>query len=107
MELTEKQQHEQYYDEIYAALKNEPYANHLGMELVELGEGSAKVTLKPASHMLNTHGTVHGGVIFSWLITHLQPLVIPTGKLLLVSAIRLTIWERASLIIPWSLSPKR
>lgn len=65
MELTEKQQHEQYYDEIYAALKNEPYANHLGMELVELGEGSAKVTLKPASHMLNTHGTVHGGVIFS------------------------------------------
>lgn len=65
MELTEKQQHEQYYDDIYAALKNEPYANHLGMELKELGEGSAKVTLMPASHMLNTHGTVHGGVIFS------------------------------------------
>ncbi|MGE7093985.1 hotdog fold thioesterase [Lysinibacillus sp. NPDC048646] len=65
MTLSEAQQHEQYYDDIFEALKNEPYANYLGMELVELKAGFAKVTLSPATHMLNTHGTVHGGIIFS------------------------------------------
>ena len=59
------QLHEQYYDDIFNALKNEPYANYLGMELVELEPGFAKVTLSPTAHMLNTHGTVHGGIIFS------------------------------------------
>lgn len=65
MTLTEAQQHEQYYDDILQALKKEPYANYLGMELVELSAGFAKVTLCPTTHMLNTHGTVHGGIIFS------------------------------------------
>lgn len=62
---TEVQMHEQYYDDIFKALKNEPYANYLGIELIELKAGYAKVTLSPATHMLNTHGTVHGGIIFS------------------------------------------
>ncbi len=65
MTLTEIQQHEEYYDDIFKALKKEPYANYLGMELVELKAGFAKVTLSPTPHMLNTHGTVHGGIIFS------------------------------------------
>ena len=65
MTLTEVQQHEQYYDDIFKVLKNEPYANYLGMELVELNAGFAKVTLSPTPHMLNAHGTVHGGIIFS------------------------------------------
>ena len=59
------QLHEQYYDDIFDALKNEPYANYLGIELVELKAGFAKATLSPTAHMLNTHGTVHGGIIFS------------------------------------------
>ena len=59
------QLHEQYYDDIFKALKNEPYANYLGIQLVELKEGFAKAILSPTAHMLNTHGTVHGGVIFS------------------------------------------
>ena len=63
--LTEEQQHQQYYDDIFEALKNEPYANYLGMELVELKAGFAKVTLSPTTNMLNTHSTVHGGIIFS------------------------------------------
>lgn len=65
LSLTEAQQHEQYYDDIFEVLKNEPYANYLGMELVELKAGYAKATLSPTTHMLNTHGTVHGGIIFS------------------------------------------
>lgn len=63
--LTESQQHEKYYVEIFEALTKEPYANYLGIELVELKAGFAKVTLSPKPHMLNTHGTVHGGIIFS------------------------------------------
>lgn len=59
------QLHEQYYDDIFKALKNEPYANYLGIQLVELKEGFAKAILSPTANMLNTHGTVHGGVIFS------------------------------------------
>ncbi|MFJ8090667.1 hotdog fold thioesterase [Lysinibacillus sp. NPDC095746] len=35
------------------------------MELVELKAGFAKMTIFPTPHMLNTHGTVHGGIIFS------------------------------------------
>lgn len=65
MTLTEAQQHEKHYDEIFETLKQEPFANYLGMELVELKAGYAKVTLSPTLHMLNTHGTVHGGIIFS------------------------------------------
>lgn len=65
MTLTEAQLHEKYYDDIFEALSNEPFANYLGMELVELKAGFAKVTLSPPPHMLNTHGTVHGGIIFS------------------------------------------
>lgn len=65
MTLTEAKQHEKHYDEIFEALKKEPFANFLGMELVELKAGYAKVTLSPTIHMLNTHGTVHGGIIFS------------------------------------------
>ncbi|MGE7943884.1 PaaI family thioesterase [Lysinibacillus xylanilyticus] len=65
MTLTEAQQHEKHYDEIFEALKKEPFANYLGMELVELKAGYAKVSLAPTLHMLNTHGTVHGGIIFS------------------------------------------
>lgn len=63
--LTEVQLHEQYYDDIFKALKNEPYANYLGIDLVDLKAGYAKVSLLPVAHMLNTHGTVHGGIIFS------------------------------------------
>lgn len=62
--LTENQQHENYYDNIFKALSKEPFANYLGMELVELKAGFAKVTLSPTPHMLNTHGTVHGSIFF-------------------------------------------
>lgn len=35
------------------------------MALVELKAGFAKVTLFPTPHMLHTHGSIHGGIIFS------------------------------------------
>ncbi len=49
----------------FQLLKDEPFANFLGMKLVEMGEGSATAELLATENMLNSHGTVHGGVIFS------------------------------------------
>ncbi len=40
------------------------FAHHLGIELVEVGEGSARARLVVGEHHLNGVGTVHGGTIF-------------------------------------------
>lgn len=37
----------------------------IGMELGEVSEGRAVITLRVAAHHCNGHGTCHGGVIFS------------------------------------------
>ncbi len=57
--------HHKYRKEIYDYMKNEPYANHLGMELTGMGPGTAAAELTVEAHMLNTHETVHGAIIFS------------------------------------------
>ncbi|MCM3566508.1 PaaI family thioesterase [Neobacillus mesonae] len=57
--------HEKHYDQIVNVMKNEPYANFLGIKLTNLGPGTASAELTPDEHMLNAHGTIHGGIIFS------------------------------------------
>jgi acyl-CoA thioesterase len=61
----EKEIHIKYYDNIVETFKQEPYANHLGISLIDLGEGTATAELDVKDHMLNSHGTVHGAVIFA------------------------------------------
>jgi len=63
--MNEVELHHQYKDEIFQILKNEPYAQFLGIELKEMGEGMAVAELDVADHMVNTHGTVHGAIIFA------------------------------------------
>jgi acyl-CoA thioesterase len=63
--LNELEIHRMYYDQIFEVLAKEPYANFLGIKLQELGEGTATATLEVQNHMLNTHGTVHGAIIFA------------------------------------------
>lgn len=63
--VNEEQIHETYYEQIFQTLAQEPYANHLGMKLKSLGKGKAEAELEVRSHMLNTHGTVHGAILFS------------------------------------------
>jgi acyl-CoA thioesterase len=46
-------------------VRNDPFARFLGIELLEMDEGSSKVALTVGEHMLNFHGVPHGGVIFS------------------------------------------
>lgn len=57
--------HEKNYDQIRTFMEEEPYAKFMGMELVDLGPGTATATLVPTNEMLNSHNTVHGAVLFS------------------------------------------
>lgn len=51
--------------ELFSLLSDEPFANFLGFELVELQEGYAKAQVDIHNQLLNSHGGVHGGVIFA------------------------------------------
>lgn len=45
--------------------ENSPYFKHLDMDLLEAGEGYAKVSMKIKPHHTNIQGVVHGGAIAS------------------------------------------
>lgn len=63
--LSDKEVHDTFYEQIFKTFEEEPYAQFLGMKLVEMGEGSATAQLDVKEHMLNSHGTVHGAVMFA------------------------------------------
>ncbi len=46
-------------------MENEPYAQFLGIKLLEIGEGTAVAELNVTDNMINSHGTVHGAVTFA------------------------------------------
>ena len=46
-------------------VKEEPFARHLGIELVAIGEGSSKVRMRATPEMHNLFGMIHGGAIFA------------------------------------------
>lgn len=43
----------------------DPYAQHMGIELIELKKGYAKLKMTVKEHMVNFHGIPHGGAIFT------------------------------------------
>lgn len=63
--ISEQSIHEKYHKQIFAALDQEPFAQFLGIKLQEVGEGSATAELVVKDHMLNSHGTIHGAILFS------------------------------------------
>ena len=46
-------------------LQQDPWAESLGVEFLELRRGYCRVALQLRPHMVNFQGTPHGGVIFS------------------------------------------
>ncbi|HEX2913300.1 MAG TPA: hotdog fold thioesterase [Chloroflexia bacterium] len=46
-------------------LQGDNYAHHLNIELLEVSNGYARAKMEVRDYHLNTHKTVHGGVIFS------------------------------------------
>ncbi|MFC8683984.1 PaaI family thioesterase [Brevibacillus porteri] len=63
--IDEQALHQKHYAEICEKLKQDPFAQFLGIKLIELGEGTATAEVTVAEHMLNAHGTAHGAIIFS------------------------------------------
>jgi len=63
--VNERELHRKHYDEICAKLKQDQFAQFLGIKLLELGEGTATAEVIVEDHMLNAHGTAHGAIIFS------------------------------------------
>lgn len=63
--INEIEVHEQHYNEIRSVLEQEPYAQYLGMKLIDFGPGTATAELVPTKDMVNSHNTVHGAVLFS------------------------------------------
>lgn len=57
--------HQKYYDQICEKLKKDPFAQFLGIEIIEVGEGTATAEVQVSESMLNAHGTTHGAVIFA------------------------------------------
>jgi acyl-CoA thioesterase len=50
---------------VHPYLQNDKFANYLNIELLEAVDGRATARLEIQEHHLNSHGTVHGGVVFS------------------------------------------
>lgn len=52
-------------DAVIRMLRDDAASQRLGIELIELGEGTATVTMTVADWMVNGHGIGHGGYVFS------------------------------------------
>lgn len=63
--IDEYQIYEKHYDQIYEKVKNDPYAQFLGIQLTKFEAGFAEAMLEVQDHMVNAHGTVHGAVMYA------------------------------------------
>jgi acyl-CoA thioesterase len=63
--VDEHQIHKEHYSQIFEQVKNDPYAQSLGIELTKFEAGSAETMLEVQSHMVNAYGTVHGAIIYA------------------------------------------
>lgn len=52
-------------DEIRERIADDPFCETIGIELVDVGEGTARTRLTITEGLLNFHGTPHGGAIYS------------------------------------------
>ncbi len=53
------------YGDLLNKSRSEPFAQMLGMEAVEVGEGFAKVRMKIRPELKNIFGSTHGGALFA------------------------------------------
>lgn len=52
-------------DERFDEIATDPYCATLGIELTNLGSGTARTELTVRKELLNFHGTPHGGAVYS------------------------------------------
>ncbi|CEG21301.1 Acyl-coenzyme A thioesterase PaaI [Planococcus massiliensis] len=63
--IDENEIHTKHYEEILNRVKNDPFAQSLGIELTRFEAGFAEAVLEVQSHMVNAYGTVHGAVMYT------------------------------------------
>lgn len=63
--IDEYQIYEKHHEQILKRVKNDPYAQSLGIELTKFEAGFAEAMLEVQSHMVNAYGTVHGAVMYA------------------------------------------
>ncbi|MFP3976097.1 MAG: PaaI family thioesterase [Chloroflexota bacterium] len=56
---------EEILEAIRRRVREEPFANKMGLELLEIGAGYSLVRMEFTPEMENIHGIAHGGAIFS------------------------------------------
>lgn len=56
---------EKFHSELMELSKAEPYGRLLGMEVIDVGSGTATVRMRVNSHIQNMFGFTHGGALFS------------------------------------------
>lgn len=54
-----------FHDELAMQSRVEPYGKLLGMEVIHVASGSARVRMRVRSDMKNMFGATHGGALFS------------------------------------------
>ncbi|MGE7607992.1 PaaI family thioesterase [Peribacillus frigoritolerans] len=64
-QMDEYQIYEKHYEQIHEQVRNDPYAQSLGIQLTKFEAGTAEAMLEVQSHMVNAYGTVHGAVIYA------------------------------------------
>ena len=52
-------------DDLKRFVENDAFARHLGVEMLDYGDGRAKASMEVKAHHLNSAGSLHGGAIFS------------------------------------------
>jgi acyl-CoA thioesterase len=62
---------------IHKALESVPYAKLLGLELEEIGMGTATLVLPVNKKLTQNHGVVHGGAVASLIDTAMAFAIIP------------------------------
>jgi len=67
IEMAEEMDQEEIRQKIFALLNESPFYRHLGMEVVEAGEGRALLRLPIRGELKNLYGILHGGVIAALL----------------------------------------
>ncbi|MBC7230975.1 MAG: PaaI family thioesterase [Actinobacteria bacterium] len=65
--MGEELSREEIKERIFKLLNESPFYRHLGMEVVEAGEGRARLRLPVKDELKNLYGILHGGVIAALL----------------------------------------
>ncbi len=60
-----RSKNEEISEELLEKLKDDPFPRHLGVEVLDVRPGYAKVGLRVADFMTNIHRITHGGVVFT------------------------------------------